>query len=147
MGLFFLGGLARLVYLRRVKDAYPWWSPLYRFKQTLSLCLLLFEFSMFLEALAKRRTAYYPFSAFALMFGQASLCAAADMATDANTQIVAIVYQYWEHKKGSRIPAMMTLYWLGLTCVDGIKLRTFILRQQVGAGGCWCWWELMTRTA
>jgi uncharacterized membrane protein YiaA len=75
VGLFFFGGVARVVYLRRVKDAYTWWSPLYRFKQTLSLCLMLLEFGVFMEALAKRRTAYYPFSAFALMFGQAS-CAA-----------------------------------------------------------------------
>ena len=33
VGVFALAGMLRLAYLRRVKSTYPWWSPLYRFKQ------------------------------------------------------------------------------------------------------------------
>ena len=36
-----------------------------------------------------------------------------------------------EHNKGKRVPALLTLYWSLLLCVDVVRLRTFILKDQV----------------
>ena len=46
-------------------------------------------------------------------------------------QAFAIVLLHYEYKKGKRVPALLTLYWLVLVLVDVVPLRTFILQQEV----------------
>jgi len=118
VGVFLGAGLGRLLYLRHVKSVYAWWSPLYRFKQFVALCMTLFELCVFIEAVASERAGFRAFSAAFLVLGG----------------ILAVVFQFWEHKKGNRIPALLTLYWTMLTIIDTARLRTLILHQEHGIG-------------
>ena len=36
-----------------------------------------------------------------------------------------------EHNKGKRVPALLTLYWAALTCVDVVRMRTLALKFEV----------------
>ena len=83
--------------------------------QLLSICLLLVEAADFIECLVSDRVGYEIMSAAFLTFGQ----------------VLAIFFLHWEHNKGKRVPSLLTMYWLLLTCVDGIRFRTLILKEEV----------------
>ena len=83
--------------------------------QLLSILLLLVELADFIESVASSRVGYEIMSAAFLAFGQ----------------VLAIFFLHWEHNKGKRVPSLMTLYWLLLTCVDGIRFRTLIMKEEV----------------
>ncbi len=46
-------------------------------------------------------------------------------------QILVIVDLQYEHNRGDRIPVLPQLYWLMLTLIDAVRLRTFIGVDQV----------------
>ena len=46
-------------------------------------------------------------------------------------QVLALVFLHVEHNKGKRVPGLLTLYWLALSCVDVVRMRTFVLKFEV----------------
>lgn len=48
-----------------------------------------------------------------------------------HVQVVALAVSHVEHVKGSMSSGVLTLYWIMALLVDGVKLRTAILRHDV----------------
>ena len=84
--------------------------------QCVAAGLLVLELGVMIEAIASGRAAYRALSSGMLVLGQ----------------VLAMVFMHVEHGKGKRVPALLTLYWTLLLCVDVVRLRTFILKDQHG---------------
>jgi hypothetical protein len=85
-----------------------------------------------IQAFALHKAPYRAFSAAMLVFGQVSLQSSLQFwRLFIDLQVLAIVFQHVEYKRGNNVPVLLTFYWTLLTCVDIVRMRTYALKFEV----------------